>query len=89
MEACPTGSIRHTQEFEGACNNPAGLVRHFVTEKVPLYKPKKGGETEPRMVQKVDIGLRYLDEVAEPEKCQFANQFRLHVAFASTEPLAP
>ena len=43
MEACPTGSIRHTQEFEGACNNPAGLVRHFVTETVPLYKPKKGG----------------------------------------------
>ena len=67
MEACPTGSIRHTQEFEGACNNPAGLVRHFVTENVPLYKPKKGGETEPRMIQKVDIGKRYMDEIAEPE----------------------
>ncbi len=67
MEACPTGSIRHTQEFEGACNNPAGLVRHFVTETVPLYKPKKGGETETRMVQKVDIGKRYMGEIAEPE----------------------
>jgi len=25
-EVCPTGSIRHSQEFEGACTNPAGLV---------------------------------------------------------------
>lgn len=67
MEACPTGSIRHSQEFEGACNNPGGLVRHFVTETVPLYKPKKGGETEPRMIQKVEIGKRYMDEIASPE----------------------
>lgn len=68
MEACPTGSIRHSQEFEGACNNPAGLVRHFVTETISLYKPKKGGETEPRMVQKVDIGKTYMDEIAGPEE---------------------
>ncbi|NIO08370.1 MAG: 4Fe-4S dicluster domain-containing protein [Deltaproteobacteria bacterium] len=68
-EACPTGSIRHSQEFEGASYNPAGLVRHFVTESVPLYKPKKGGETDPKMVAKVDIGgLKYLDEFATPEK---------------------
>ena len=67
-EACPTGSIRHSQEFEGASQNPAGLVRHFVTQPTPLYKPKKGGETEPRMVTKVDIGRKYLDEFATPEK---------------------
>jgi formate hydrogenlyase subunit 6/NADH:ubiquinone oxidoreductase subunit I len=67
-EVCPTGSIRHSQEFEGACYNPAGLVRHFVTEPAPLYKPKKGGETDPKMAQKVDIGLKYLDEFATPEK---------------------
>ena len=67
MEACPTGSIRHSTEFEGACNNPAGLVRHFVTEKALLYKPTKGGETDPRMIQKVDIGKKYMDEIAGPE----------------------
>jgi formate hydrogenlyase subunit 6/NADH:ubiquinone oxidoreductase subunit I len=67
-EACPTGAIRHSQEFEGACYNPAGLVRHFVTQQVPLYKPKKGGETDPKMIEKVEIGLKYLDEFATPEK---------------------
>ena len=66
-EACPTGSIRHTQEFEGASYNPAGLVRHFVTETIPLYKPKKGGETDPNMVRKVEIGKSYMDELASPE----------------------
>lgn len=67
-EACPTGSIRHSQEFEGACYNPAGLVRHFVAERVPLYKPKKGGETDPTLVKKVEVGQKYLDEFATPEK---------------------
>ena len=66
-EACPTGSIRHSQEFEGACNNPAGLVRHFVTEPVSLYKPKKGGETDSKMITKVETGNKYLDELASPE----------------------
>lgn len=67
-EACPTGSIRHSQEFEGACYNPAGLVRHFVTEPVPLYKPKKGGETDPKLIKKVEVGQKYMDEFASPEK---------------------
>jgi len=67
-EVCPTGSIRHSQEFEGACYNPAGLVRHFVTEPAPLYKPKKGGETDPKMITKVETGQGYLDEFATPEK---------------------
>jgi formate hydrogenlyase subunit 6/NADH:ubiquinone oxidoreductase subunit I len=67
QEACPTGSIRHAQEFEGACNNPGGLVRHFVTEPVSLYKPKKGGETEQRMIAKVEIGEKYMGELASPE----------------------
>src|SRR5215471_17394290 len=61
-EACPTGSIRHSQEFEGASYNPAGLVRHFAPQPAPLYKPKKGGETDPKLAEKVDIGLKYLDE---------------------------
>lgn len=67
-EVCPTGSIRHSQEFEGACYNPAGLVRHFVTEPVLLYKPKKGGETDSTMIKKVEVGQKYLDEFASPEK---------------------
>lgn len=66
-EACPTGSIRHSQEFEGACYNPAALVRRFVTGRAPLYKPKKGGETEPKMIKKVEVGLEYLNEFATPE----------------------
>ncbi len=67
-EVCPTGSIRHSQEFEGACYNPASLVRRFATDTVPLYKPKKGGETEPEMVTKVEVGKKFLDEFAVPEK---------------------
>ena len=67
-EICPTGSIRHSQEFEGACYNPAALVRHFATEPVPLYKPKKGGETDPGLATKVEIGQKYLDEFATPEE---------------------
>jgi hypothetical protein len=41
-------------------------VRHFAKEPVPLYKPKKGGETDPKMVLKVEVGLKYLDEFATP-----------------------
>jgi formate hydrogenlyase subunit 6/NADH:ubiquinone oxidoreductase subunit I len=67
-EACPTGAIRHSQEFEGASYNPAGLVRHYVKEPVLLYKPKKGGETDPKLAEKVEIGLKYLDEFATPDK---------------------
>jgi formate hydrogenlyase subunit 6/NADH:ubiquinone oxidoreductase subunit I len=66
-EACPTGAIRHSQEFEGASYNPAGLVRHFAPQPQNLYKPKKGGETEPILITKVDIGLKYLDEFATPD----------------------
>ena len=66
-EACPTGSIRHSQEFEGASYSPAGLVRHFATQPSPLYKPKKGGETDPTLAKKVVTGLKYLDEFAAPD----------------------
>ena len=40
-EACPTGAIRHSQEFEGASYNPAGLVRHFVTSR-HRFKTEEG-----------------------------------------------
>ena len=60
------------QEFEGASYNPAGLVRHFAPQPANLYKPKKGGETEPKLITKVDIGqniwmssLRRMEGAAE------------------------
>jgi hypothetical protein len=42
-------------------------VRHFVTQPASLYKPKKGGETDPKLAVKVDIGQKYLDEFATPD----------------------
>ena len=66
VEPCPTGAIRHSQEFEGACYNHDDMIRRFVQEPVPLYKPKKGGETEPDLVTRVAIGKTYLDELAKP-----------------------
>jgi hypothetical protein len=38
-----------------------------VTQPAPLYKPKKGGETDPKLAEKVDTGLKYLDEFATPD----------------------
>ena len=38
-----------------------------MTQPQPLYKPKKGGETDPKLAAKVDIGLKYLDEFATPD----------------------
>jgi len=41
-EPCPTGSIHHTTEFEGADYSLESLIRRFVKEPVQAYKPKKG-----------------------------------------------
>ena len=41
-EACPTGAIRHSQEFEGASYNPAGLVRHFAPQPAKFVQTEKG-----------------------------------------------
>ena len=38
-EACPTGAIRHTREFEMSCDDIRKLVLHYVTEPVLPYKP--------------------------------------------------
>ena len=65
VEPCPTGSIRHSQEFEGACYNHDDMIRRFVREPALLYKPKKGGETDPVMIAKVAIGKTYLEELAK------------------------
>ena len=45
-EPCPTGSIHHTTEFEGADYSLESLIRRFVKDPVMAYKPKKGPETD-------------------------------------------
>ena len=68
-EVCPTGSIRHSQEFEGACYNPAAMARHFVLDSpVAPFKPAKGGETDTELAKKVETGKEFMDLFAQPEK---------------------
>lgn len=66
-EPCPTGAIHHTPEFESADFSLESMVRHFVREPVTAYKPKKEGETDPRIVPFAERGSRYLEEFASPE----------------------
>jgi NADH-quinone oxidoreductase subunit I len=65
-EPCPTGSIHHTTEFEGADFSLESLIRRFITEPVVAYKPKKGPEPEPRVSQLLERGMRFVDEWAQP-----------------------
>ena len=65
-EPCPTGSIHHTTEFEGADYSLESLIRRFVQEPVLAYKPKKGPETDPRIAPILNRGMRYIDEFAQP-----------------------
>jgi ferredoxin len=65
-EPCPTGSIHHTTEFEGADFSLESLIRRFIKEPVAAYKPKKGPETDPRIVPILNRGMRYVDEWAQP-----------------------
>jgi formate hydrogenlyase subunit 6/NADH:ubiquinone oxidoreductase subunit I len=65
-EPCPTGSIHHTPEFEGADYSLESLVRRFVKAPVAAYKPKKTGETDPELRDMLARGLRYIDEFAKP-----------------------
>ena len=44
VEACPVGSLRHSNEFEGAMYNIDRLIFHFVDEPRPVAKPPKKGE---------------------------------------------
>jgi NADH-quinone oxidoreductase subunit I/NAD(P)H-quinone oxidoreductase subunit I len=51
VEPCPTGSIQHTREFEGAVENFDNLTLRFVPDvlqPVVPYKPPKGAEAFPR-----------------------------------------
>src|SRR5204863_7295787 len=66
-EPCPTGSIHHTPEFEGADYSLESMVRKFVKAPVLAYKPKKGGETDPEIAPILERGMRYIEEFASPE----------------------
>jgi NAD(P)H-quinone oxidoreductase subunit I len=66
-EPCPTGSIHHTPEFEGADYSLESMIRRFVKEPVVAYKPKKAGEDDPEILEMLDRGLRYIEEFASPE----------------------
>jgi NADH-quinone oxidoreductase subunit I/NAD(P)H-quinone oxidoreductase subunit I len=63
-EPCPTGSIHHTPEFEGADFSLESMVRRFVKQPVLAYKPKKAGEDDPAIMPILERGLRYLHEFA-------------------------
>ena len=65
-EPCPTGSIHHTPEFEGADFSLESMVRRCVKEPVVAYKPKKV-ETDPAIAPILERGMRYLEEFASPE----------------------
>jgi len=66
-EPCPTGSIHHTPEFEGADYSLESLVRRFVKDPVLAYKPKQGPETDPEVRQFLDRGMQYVTEFASPD----------------------
>src|SRR5437870_11342464 len=66
-ERCPTGSIHHTPEFEGADYSLESMVRKFVKAPVLAYKPKKGGETDPEIAPILERGMRYVGEFASAE----------------------
>ncbi|MGH7786939.1 MAG: 4Fe-4S binding protein [Candidatus Binatia bacterium] len=65
-EPCPTGSIHHTPEFEGADYSLESMIRRYVKEPVAAYRPKKI-ETDPKIVPILERGMRYLEEFAVPE----------------------
>jgi NADH-quinone oxidoreductase subunit I len=65
-EPCPTGSIHHTPEFEGADFSLESMIRRYVKEPVAAYKPKKV-ETDPVIAPILERGMRYLEEFASPE----------------------
>jgi NADH-quinone oxidoreductase subunit I/NAD(P)H-quinone oxidoreductase subunit I len=64
-EPCPTGSIHHTPEFEGADFSLESMIRRYVKDPVAAYKPKKV-ETDPVVGPILERGMRYLGEFASP-----------------------
>lgn len=65
-EVCPTGSIHHTSEFEGADYTLKSMLRRYVAEPVPAYKPKKGPESDPIVGPILERGMTYVEDFAPP-----------------------
>ena len=65
-EVCPTGSIHHTTEFEGADFSLESMIRRFVKAPIVAYKAKKEGETDPAIAPILERGMRYIEEFAQP-----------------------
>jgi NADH-quinone oxidoreductase subunit I/NAD(P)H-quinone oxidoreductase subunit I len=63
-EVCPTGSIHHTSEFEGADYTLQSMLHRHITTPVAAYKPKKGPETDPVLAPILDRGMTYLEDFA-------------------------
>jgi NADH-quinone oxidoreductase subunit I/NAD(P)H-quinone oxidoreductase subunit I len=63
-EPCPTGSIHHTTEFEGADFSLESMIRRFIPEPIYAYKPSKGPETDPRIIPILNRGMSYVNEFA-------------------------
>ena len=63
-EPCPTGSIHHTSEFEGADYTLQSMLRRHITTPVAAYKPKKGPETDPVLGPILDRAMTYLEDFA-------------------------
>jgi len=63
-EPCPTGSIHHTSEFEGADYSLESMLRRFVKTPVVAYKPKKGPELDPEIAPILDRGMTYMEDFA-------------------------
>jgi NADH-quinone oxidoreductase subunit I/NAD(P)H-quinone oxidoreductase subunit I len=63
-EVCPTGSIHHTSEFEGADYTLQSMLHRHITTPVMAYKPKKGPETDPVLAPILERGMTYLEDFA-------------------------
>ena len=50
----------------GADFSLESLMRRFIKDPAIAYKPKKGPETDPRIMPVLNRGMRYVDEWAQP-----------------------
>ncbi len=87
-EVCPTGSIHHTSEFEGADYTLKSMLRHYVSEPVLAYKPKKGPETDPVLAPILERGMAYVEDFA-PATAPPAPAKSAPPAAAAAAPAAP
>ncbi|MCC6764600.1 MAG: NADH-quinone oxidoreductase subunit I [Deltaproteobacteria bacterium] len=88
-EVCPTGSIHHTSEFEGADYTLKSMLRRYVPEPVAAYKPKKGPETDPILGPILERGMTYVEDFAPPTAAPAPASAAATSAAAEAKPTAP